>query len=68
MSSRAFRRLNRDVDMIRISENAEEQEEVEEGPGFTSTACKKKDPVNPFALVSYVHVVLVVPVFYVLML
>lgn len=56
------------MDMIRISENAEEQEEVEEGPGFTSTACKKKDPVNPFALVSYVHVVLVVPVFYVLML
>lgn len=52
MSSRAFRRLNRDVDVIRISENAEEEDKVEEGPGFTSLACKKKGPVaNPFALV-----------------
>ena len=52
MSSRAFRRLNRDVDVIRISENAEEEGEAEKGPGFTSLACKKKGPVsNPFALV-----------------
>ena len=55
MSSRAFRRLNRDLDVIHISENVEEEEEEaeEEGPGFTSTACKRKGPVaNPFSLVS----------------
>ena len=60
MSSRAFRRLNRDVDVIRISENAEEEDKVEEGPGFTSLACKKKGPVaNPFALVRIIATVTV---------
>ena len=55
MSTRAFRRLNRDVDVIHIAENVEEQDEddVEEGPGFAGQACKKKGPViNRFALVS----------------
>lgn len=56
MSSRAFRRLNRDVDVIRIKgevENYEDNEEVEEDSGFIGQACKKKGPaVNPFALVS----------------
>lgn len=52
MSSRAFRRLNRDVDIMKISEDAEKQDEEDEGPGFTSLACKKKGPVaNPFVLV-----------------
>ena len=55
MSSRAFRRLNRDADVIRISENAQEGETVEEEPEFISVACKKKAPaVNPFALVCHV--------------
>ena len=56
MSSRAFRRLNRDADVIKISENAKEgKEEAEEEPEFISVACKKKAPVaNPFALVSHV--------------
>ena len=53
MSSRAFRRLNRDVDVVHISENAEDEGEEEEEPGFTSVACKTKEPAaNPFALVS----------------
>ena len=55
MSSRAFRRLNRDADVIRISENAEEGKELEEEPEFISVACKKKTPAaNPFALVCHV--------------
>ncbi|CAI8041366.1 Transcription factor 25, partial [Geodia barretti] len=53
MSSRAFRRLNRDADVIRISENAEEGKELEEEPEFISVACKKKTPAaNPFALLN----------------
>ena len=43
------------MDVIHIAENVEEQDEddVEEGPGFASQACKKKGPViNRFALVS----------------
>ena len=54
MSSRAFRRLNADADVIRISENVEGDEEAEEGPGFVSVACKNKGPVvNPFSLVGH---------------
>ena len=57
MSSRAFRRLNREADVIRISENVEGAENEEEGPGFVSMACKKKGPVaNPFYLVGHLYV------------
>ena len=49
MSSRAFRRLNRDLDVIHVSENSEKQEEEEEegegdaeGPGVYEHGLQKK--------------------------
>ena len=55
MSSRAVRRLNRDVDVIKIKEELGKEED-EDGelvePVLVGQACKKKGPpINPFSLV-----------------
>ena len=61
MSSRAFRRLQQDVTVVKIKSNREEQNEEEEEekeeeelidgvPGFTSRT-KRTPTTNPFALV-----------------
>ena len=58
MSSRALRRLQQDAAVIRVPANSqesggggdEENEIVEEGPGFNSS--KSRKPIaNPFAMV-----------------
>ena len=58
MSSRAFRRLQKDVEVINVSrrggeeEEEEEQDKEEESPGFASQQRRKKQPSsNLFALV-----------------
>ena len=52
MSSRAFRRLNRDADVIKLPSLAGEEDETEEqiNPSLQSQKRKQK-AVNPFELV-----------------
>lgn len=62
MSSRALRRLQQDVAVVKIKSGREEGEEEEEdegeeGPGFSSRT-KKTPTINPFALVCSLNRVL----------
>ena len=55
MSSRALRRLQQEAAVIRVPTNGgeaedEEEEALEEGPGFASST-SRKPAANPFAMV-----------------